>query len=480
MRNKNFYNKYVLGLSVLLMLFTSCKDFLVEQPQLEQTNELMLSSLDGLDLATAGAYSRLYSTDWYGRNLIVIGDLKGGNAKISPITSGRFVTEYMWNNQPGTSSLLWTEAYDVIAQANNIINAIEAGIDDPDATAENLSQLTGEAKFLRALGYFDLVKLYAQPYTSSSTGLGVPVVMLTEIGLPARNTVAETYDQVVADLLAAESALAETNLREGSDANSWASKPAAQALLARVYLYMGNWAKAAEYATKLINNSNYALYTAAEYTTWDKGGLWGEDKPGKEMIFYLYGSEGNSAHGNWDVLPYIMGPKGYADVGASKDLINLYEDGDVRKDLFTNTDLYPDDFWSKKYPGKYDNLRVDNIPILRLAEMYLIRAEAILNGASVSGVTALSDYNMLRSNRGLANATTVTLTDIYNERRRELCFEGHQLFDLARTKRSLERVDYDGATNQNIAFPDYRWAFPIPTAEVDANENMVQNEGYGN
>ena len=72
----------------------------------------------------------------------------------------------------------------------------------------------------------------------------------------------------------------------------------------------------------------------------------------------------------------------------------------------------------------------------------------------------------------------MTLTDLYEERRRELCYEGHELFDLARTQRSLVRVDYDGAVNQNIDFPDYRWAMPIPQAEMDANENMEQNPGY--
>lgn len=78
-----------------------------------------------------------------------------------------------------------------------------------------------------------------------------------------------------------------------------------------------------------------------------------------------------------------------------------------------------------------------NTPVLRLAEMYLIRAEALLEGASVSGETALNDYNAIRTNRGLADATSVSLNDIYAERRRELCFEGNELFDLARTQRSL-------------------------------------------
>ena len=87
---------------------------------------------------------------------------------------------------------------------------------------------------------------------------------------------------------------------------------------------------------------------------------------------------------------------------------------------------------------------------------------------------------MIRANRGasLLNAGSTTLNSVYLERRMELCYEGHELFDLARTGRSLVRVDYGGSVNQNIAFPDYRWAMPIPQAELDANANMEQNPEY--
>ncbi len=161
--------------------------------------------------------------------------------------------------------------------------------------------------------------------------------------------------------------------------------------------------------------------------------------------------------------------------------------GDVRAALFLQPSKYPGEYWSLKYPGRLGKTpkREYNTPVLRLAEMYLIRAEAILNGASTSGVTALADFNAIRTNRGLAAATTVDLAEIYRERRRELCFEGNELFDLARTQRSLVRVDFTGLANKNITFvaggsadANYLWAMPIPQAEKDANVNMVQNPGY--
>ena len=140
----------------------------------------------------------------------------------------------------------------------------------------------------------------------------------------------------------------------------------------------------------------------------------------------------------------------------------------------------PDHVWTTKYAG-YDgttSMLENNIPVLRLAEQYLIRAEAIVNGASVSGVSASSDLNAVTSARG-AGEVSPSVASILQERRKELAFEGHGFFDLARTKTSLRRTDYQGPSNtQNIEFPSYRWALPIPTREINANPNMVQNEGY--
>ena len=338
---------------------------------------------------------------------------------------------------------------------------------------------------MRGLAYFDLARMYCQPYSAGTTNLGVPVVLVTENGYPARNTVGETYDRVVADLKDAIALLPVTNKR-GDDA-AYATKVAAQALLAKVYLYMENWAEAASYATTVIGTAGLSLFSADDYTTWDNKGYWGSGGPGKEIIFQVDGSEGNSSHPWWDAISYMMDPGGYGDCAASLDVLNLYEAGDVRADLFLQPDDYPGEYWSLKYPGRLGRTphREFNVPVLRLAEMYLIRAEAILNGASVAGATALDDYNAIRTNRGLAAAGAVTLSDIYAERRRELCFEGNELFDLARTQRSLVRNDYTGLSNKDIPFTaggtalvNYKWAMPIPQAEIDANVNCEQNPGY--
>jgi starch-binding outer membrane protein, SusD/RagB family len=473
---KNIHIQFlVMGLSLCLLL-SSCEDFLTQKPRLQQTTELTLSTFSGLTAATTAAYSPLYSTGWYGRDFVITADLKGGNAKISPITSGRFITEYLWANNGSATINLWSGAYDLIARANNVINALkdfsEIGVSQAD-----LDNLKGECLFLRALGHFDLVRFYAQQYSSGTDNPGVPVVLVTKIDKPARKTVGEVYQQILADLTEAEGILYADNSHGGEDAKAWANQNAVKALLARVYLYMENWQAAADYASEIIRSGDYQLYDAGTYTTWDNGGAWGTDA-GSEIIFEIYGAEGNSSHGNWDVISWIMSPNGYGDIGASLDVYNLYEDQDIRKQLFTTHPDHPGALWSLKYPGKNGNLREDNIPVLRLSEMYLIRAEALLHDATKSGVTAVDDYNAIREPLGLNAVSSVTLNDIYDERRRELCFEGHQLFDLARTKRSLSRTDFDGAVNKDVPFPDYKWAMPIIQGELDANENCIQNEGY--
>ncbi|MFO7670572.1 MAG: RagB/SusD family nutrient uptake outer membrane protein [Bacteroidales bacterium] len=480
----NIQKTLVVGLLALLVFTTACEDFLYQEPRLSQTNELTLSTFEGLQNATLGVYTPLYSSDWYGRDFVVTADLKGGNAKKGPISSGRFFTEYLWNNTPDASHGLWTRAYDLIGRANNVLEVIDGGFEEAGVEQADIDQLAAECKFLRGLAYFDLARLFCQPIAqgSGASQLGVPVVLTYELGQPVRNTLGEVYAQIESDLLDAEADLAEVSPNGGTDARGWATKFAAQALLARFYLYTEQWQDAANYAGMVINSGEFPLYTADEYTTWDNGGVWGTDG-GSEVIFEVYGAEGNSSHSNWDVISYIMSPLGYGDINASLDVYNLYEDGDVRKGMFRNYEPnYVNDLWSLKYPGKAPdgNLREDNIPVLRISEMYLIRAEAILNGASAAGATASGDLNAIREIRGasLLDAGNTTLSSVYLERRMELCYEGHELFDLARTGRGLTRTDYSGAVNQNISFPDYRWAMPIPQEELNANENMEQNPEY--
>jgi hypothetical protein len=473
----------ILFLITIAVFLSACEDFLIKEPRLSQSYELTLSTFDGLNSATGGIYTCLCATGWYGAGLPITADMKGGNAKRGSVQSGRYTDEYLWNNRPSSTSGLWANAYLVIAKANNVLEVLDGGFTETGVEQADLDELKGECLFIRGLSYFDLARMYCQPFSAGRDNMGVPVVLVTENGYPARNTVGETYDRVIEDLETAIPLLPLVNSR-GTD-GAWATKTAAQALLAKANLYMENWQDAANYATTVIGTTGLSLFTVADYTTYDAGGYWGGGGEGSEIIFQVDGSEGNYAHGYWEAISYMMNPEGYGDCAASTDLINLYEAGDVRANLFLQPARYPGEYWSLKYPGRLGKIREYNTPVLRLSEMYLIRAEAILNGASVAGVTALGDFNAIRIARGLAAATAVNLNEIYKERRRELCFEGNELFDLARTQRSLARTDFTGLVNKDVTFTpggtavvNYLWAMPIPQAECDANVNMEQNPGY--
>lgn len=465
-------------LGMILVLY-SCEDFLDREPVLQQTSELTLSTLSGLNNATAGAYSQLYSVNWYGGYYVLSSEMRGGNGKPEPQNAGYQVDAYYWNYTPSNTENLWATAYSTIARANNVINSIPNFEGTPVENAE-LQSYKAECLFLRAIAHFDLVRLYAQPYTYDKSSLGVPVVLVTEMGEPARNTVEEVYVQVLADLKEAERLIGDYERDGGSDPSAWVSKDAIQALQARVYLNMEDWQSAADYATKVIESGNYNLWTAEQYVpvSENEDGAWGRDIEGDEVIFSVYSSTGSSSYPGQQGLPYMTNEEAHGDVTASHDLLNLFEEGDVRRNLYvTSSNETNAGFeWTKKYPSKAGDFTTNNTPVIRLSEMYLIRAEALYNGANIPGVTALDDYNMIRTNRGLETRTqAITLSDISDERRKELCFEGHIFFDLARRGESLERTDFVGSTNQNVSFPGDAWAVPIPVSEINANENIVQN-----
>lgn len=470
--------KILYSMLFLSLTVAGCADFLVEEPVLTQSNELTLAKFDGLDKATLGAYSPLYSANWYSANFILTSELRAGNAKNptnTDFTSGRYTTPYTWSYNESSTSPIWGTAYYAISAANNVLANLE-GKTTTTVTQQDLDNLKAECLFIRALSHFDLVRTYAQPYSHAPNSLGVPVVLQTISGYqPARNTVKEVYDQVVQDLLDAESLIDPKYKRANiKDAKAVVSIDAIRALLSRVYLYMEEWQKAANYATEVIKSENYSLWTAEQIPN-----VWTEEIGSDEVIFEIYGSTGSSYNGYWDDITWMTNPNGYADVASTADIRDLYEDGDVRGELFVSHPDAPDHFWTLKYAGK--GLRtpdVNNIVVLRLSEMYLNRAEALYNGATIAGATAIADLNEITSKRGAAAIETPSANAIFNERRKELAFEGHILFDFARTKRSIRRIDYDGLTLKDIDFPDYRWALPIPKGEIDANPNMVQNDNY--
>lgn len=471
---------YPLILFVAALLFVSCESFLTEEPKMQQSTELTLATYSGLNNAVFGAYAPLVSANWYGASFVLDAEMRSGNGyRDVNKNSGRYTVPYDFSYTSTSTPALWGTAYFVISQVNNVLVNLDGKAGVGGVTQQDVDNLQAECLFLRGLAHFDLVRTYAKQYTVDKDAPGVPYVTVTDpAGKPARDAVETVYANILTDLTTAEQLIADDYTRDGvASKTSVASKLAIQALLSRVYLFMGEWQKSADYATKVINSGKFTLWEADEYADAFKA----DAQDGGEVIFDVYGIKANTYDGFWDAITWLTNPDGYSDCASSNDLISLYEEGDVRGEMFIgNPEKAPGTLWTTKYAGKEKGTPdVSNTIVLRLSEMYLNRAEAIIRGATVAGVSALADINAIRANRGASDLTSAGISDVLKERRLELAWEGHFWYDLARTKGSVTRTHYSGSeVNRNIPADSKFWALPLNKRELDVNENLVQNTGY--
>lgn len=475
--------RYIITLFLVIVALSGCNDFLTEEPKMSQSNELTLATYKGLSDAVAGAYAYMSSTGWYCGNFIVKNEMNTENGMVhigKDTDTGRAASDYrIVNYNENNTSGMWSTCYVMIAAVNNVIDNLE-GKGDP----QDLANLEAEALFLRAFCHFELVRTFAYPYHwqgKNGAHDGVPVVLHTEPNAkPKRNTVAEVYDQIIADLTRAEEIIDPSYVRSGTDKTAYASLEVIQAFLSRVYLYKRDYDNAAAYATKVIDSKKYSMWTVEDLTLDDEGrNVFNQDIPsGGEVIFEVYGSKANSYDIIQDGLCVLTDFDGYGDATCPEQLPGIYEDGDIRKTMFkTATDAKGNRYmWTTKYHGKgHATPDVNNTIVFRLSEMYLTRAEAGINGAK--GVNAVADLAMVANNRG-ATPQPATQAGVNEERRKEFVWEAHLWFDLGRTGRAMTRWDQgDGVVTELPADSKY-WAMPIPHRERNVNPNLTQNPGF--
>jgi hypothetical protein len=303
--------------------------------------------------------------------------------------------------------------------------------------------------------YFDLVRFFADQYQpgAANTQMGVPLILTPTIGITSasmvsRNTVDEVYAQVISDLTSAVSKLPEDN-------DVYASSGAANALLARVYLQMGNFAGARDAANTVITSGVYSIL--ASYAD-----VFNNDNNTSEDIFatQITPQDRFSSMTEFFSIPEYGGRDG--DIDILDGHLNLYPSGDERRDLFFIGN-------GEERCGKWNN-QYGVINIIRLAEMYLIRAECNSRLSTSVGATPVADYNIIHTRAGLTPAVTVTLADILLERRLELAFEGFKIHDARRLHSNVGALPYN----------DPKLLFPIPARELEANPTLKtqQNPGY--
>lgn len=464
MKLKNILSKGV-GLTALsvLALVSSCDDKLDIDPQQSIGSDVALSTPNGVQTALIGAYERLQGGQLYGNNLNLVNELLASSgAELQ--WSGTFLgyrqlfgkTTVADNSE---ASRTWIRAYQTINIVNNIIASVD--VFEDEATK---NRVLGEALFIRGIVYFELVQLYGQPWSAGNTAsnLAVPLVLepteaITEADNVSRSTVAEVYSQLIDDLTRAKTLLPEAN---GTRANTYV----ASAFLARVYLQQADAAnnadeafdKAGAEADRVIESGKYTL--TPEYTE-----AFNNSANISEYVFAIQqNQQSNAGSANDGLATFYANFEGVGrgEVDISPNYVNnLYPQNDERLEVF-----YTDEDGVLRN-GKYLD-PFANIAVIRIAEMYLIRAEAAFRNGNL--VQALSDINTIRARADLAPLAIVTLNDILQERRRELAFEGLALYDVKRLRNSVG----------NNAYNAPKLILPIPQRETDVNPNLEQNPTY--
>jgi len=403
----------------------------------------------GIQRGINGAYSGLQSLSYYGRTYNIFSDLAADNLTHPANATSVSYAEVDNNSilpENGSVDGIWSAIYDGINVANNVIAQVP-GIPEMSQVEKNAA--LGELYFIRALNHFNLLN-YFGPIPVKIT----PTIGVENVNVP-RDDVSTVYRAIIDDLN-----FAAQNLPAGGS-KIRASRYAAHALLARVYLYQKDYQKAIDEATKVISEGGYQLKDnfadvfTAEATS--------------ESIFeidYTALDRNRIAEFNF---PLTL--NGRREVAPSDDLISKFTPDDER---FAASIAFTG---GQPYAIKYDDLSTgaDNVIVLRLAEMYLIRAEAKAQlGGDVTQIQ--SDLNTVRSRANLAgtsaNTPTALLSAIEAERRLEFAFEGHRWFDLVRTGRAVAVLITVNSVNQTL--------FPIPLSELLTNTNpgMYQNTGY--
>lgn len=451
------------------LMISSCKkEFLDLKPYTALPFADAIKTEADIQVALKGAYASLRGVDVFGRTIPVLGDLMADNIYQSAQNSNRYTNynQYVQNVTDGNAQVMWQQGYNCILRCNNIINS-------PVAGNVNVNQYKGEAYAIRALMYFTLVRFYAKPYKEDPAAFGVPIITTFDpILKPGRSKISEVYTLILADLAQAYSLMTLfTN-------TSQFSKYAAKGLEAKVHLTKGDLPNALVAANDVISNGGFTAVTTTNYASY-----WGNPVIGSVKLETLF-EVSSDAVGNlaFDALGYIYNQSGYGDMICSDDLAALYSATDVRKtavlQLGTRASLPA---W---FVRKYINIATDrdDTKILRLADIYLIAAEA---SAPVNETNARTFLNFVATRRdasftGYTSTGTALVDDIIQERRKELAFEGDRFHDLNRLKRPIARSLNFPAAARNIAYPFDKRLLPIPQVETDANPAIKaqQNAGY--
>ncbi|MFH4967697.1 RagB/SusD family nutrient uptake outer membrane protein [Gaetbulibacter sp. M240] len=514
---KNLFKiKYILFTVLLLSGATSCeKDFLNRPPE-DSFNVADFFQTEDQVIASTNA---LYSVPWYDFNentIWVIGELSSGNGRTWDPRNADF-TNFAVNGNNAQISRTWEQLFAVVAQANSIINTLPQAV-NPEISSAVVNNALGEARFIRAVAYFYIVRIWGSvPIIENNAD----IVLEPKV---ARNPVSDIYRFIREDL---EFALANCYPRirgANYDDNARVSSGTAKAMLSKVYLYERNYQMAYQLADEVINSGEFKLF-GGDGADGDPSGSYfdlfiPENDNNPESIFALQWtsssrySEGNGLQSLLAPSGFTGGSDGYSAIGISPDLLAAYEDGDARfyATFMERGAFYPNlnggytvpdniDFQGtrhgiKKYVvgAEYAIARDDgsgitttpnNTYILRYGELLLIHAEAALNGGGPIS-NGVESFNKIRRRAGLNEIANPTLDDVFHERRIELAFEFEFWYDVVRQD-PVDALEFLSNTDRGTFNSDTGelqseffqanvddLLFPYPTVETQNNPALLE------
>jgi tetratricopeptide (TPR) repeat protein len=468
---------------VLTAISFSCQDRLDIVPNQSLAPELALKSEGDLVALLVGAYDGLQSVDLYGGGVQMMADIwanryylrfRGTFNYLLQIASVTSTSNFILTDNAGARDI-WANAYRTI----NICNLVLANLSLSEGNLRPTSSVEGEALFIRGSLYFELARLYGRAWGDGdeNVNLAVPIILtptpyntndLTPSNYPDRSTVAAVYAQALSDLEAAADLLPETN-------QYYATKWAAYAQLSRIALMQEDYAAARDYANMVIESNRYSL-TDQFSNLWYNYIRFGGVAP-LEYIFYIRVSTQDGTNGlntyYGQTIGSIPGSAGRGDLDAQATWRNRYDVNDARRFYIAGSS-------GRQLTQKHID-RFGHVPVIRLAEMYLTRAEGNFREGTSVGATPFDDINAIRDRAGislLADPGDLTIDLILEERELELAYEGHYLHDLKRTRRSAPGSNPDPVAGNPVPWDSPKLIFPIPQREVDVNPNLIQNEGY--
>lgn len=477
------------GVTLLLVSTSSCD--LETGPSNAMTPEAVGSSIINIRAANNGNYAKMLIQDFV-RNINNMPEYQSDELCLSGVTTSPLFYTYSYNHllNQANQQQIWDRLYQMISGTNLLLPQI-----DQTLSAEH-AHIKGENLFLRAWAHFHLVNIFSRQYmlegVNPAIELGIPVVTkYSLIDLPKRNTLKETYDSIIKDLLEA------ADLMTMDKSCAYVSKEVAYALLSRVYLYTGNYSESIKYSNLVINSGRYQLTKGQDFVNYQRV----EPETNKENIFVIkftlkddldYGSLGSQ----WN------GDGGYGEVYVSTTHMKLLN-------------KYPEDLRQKQVAvqftaDKKDTLRRNGFPKIfmykysyqggkasmsspaqfRLAEMYLNRAEC--NAKLGNYAAAIDDINVIRQRANLSGSALYSITDlkghasvldvVLEERKLELAFEGYRHYDLLRNNKTMIR-DYAGVHPKDPGTKNTQTILPtnprnihfLPEKELLLNPNLVNN-----